>query len=147
MANLTPFRKNTNLEKAAIHFREFMNSFFNNDFFEQALNPSFFNFSATDIKETDNEYIIEAEMPGFDKDELEITLHDNKLIISADHKEIVEEKNRYLKRERSYGSIRRSYQLEAVDEEKIRAKYENGILKITLPKTSPDRNTTSIKID
>lgn len=90
----------------------------------------------TDIRETDKEYILEAELPGFKKEEIKINIKDNYLIISAEKKEEVEEKTEdFIRRERSYGSLRRSFYLENIKEGEIKAKFDNGILTVVLPKS------------
>lgn len=89
----------------------------------------------TDIRETDTAYILEAEIPGFAKEDVKIDLHDNLLTIKAEKSEEKEEKDEnYLRRERCYGSMSRSFTVDNVDGEKIKAVHENGILKITMPK-------------
>lgn len=90
----------------------------------------------TDIRETDKEYVLEAELPGFEKKEIKINIKDNYLIISAEKKEEIEEKTEdYIRKERSYGSLRRSFYLENIKEGEIKAKFDNGILTVVLPKS------------
>lgn len=107
-------------------------------FFEQssAALPDF----RTDIRELDGSYLLEAELPGFNKEDLNLELKDGVLTISATHKEESEEKDEqgnYLRRERRYGSYSRSFDVSGIDEQNISASYENGILKLTLPKAAP----------
>ena len=94
--------------------------------------PSF----KTDVKETETAYILEAELPGFEKDEISIQIKDDRLTISASHSEKneCEEKSDYVRRERSYSSYTRSFSLNGINRENISASYKNGILKLTLPK-------------
>jgi len=88
----------------------------------------------TDIRETDKEYILEAELPGFQKKEIKINIKDNYLIISAEKKEEVEEEvEDFIRRERSYGSIRRSFYLKNIKEGDIKTKFDNGILSSIFP--------------
>lgn len=94
----------------------------------------------TDIRELDGSYLLEAELPGFNKEDLNLELKDGVLTISATHKEESEEKDEqgnYLRRERRYGSYSRSFDVSGIDEQNISASYENGILKLTLPKAAP----------
>ncbi|MFO7636304.1 MAG: Hsp20/alpha crystallin family protein [Clostridia bacterium] len=89
----------------------------------------------TDIRETDNEYVLEAEIPGFAKEDINLELKNNYLIISAEKEESgKEETEAYIRRERKFGSVARSFYVEGVKEEDIKASYNNGILEIRLPK-------------
>ena len=87
----------------------------------------------TDILDEGDHFTLQAELPGFRKEDLQLELKDGVLTISARHEETNEEKN-YLCRERRYGSVSRSFNLEGIDEEGIRAKFENGVLELILPK-------------
>ena len=96
----------------------------------------------TDVKENENEFILEAELPGFNKEDIELSIEDGCLTISAERKDENEEKQEhYVKRERFYGSYKRSFDLSGIDVDKISASYENGILSLELPKiveTAPE---------
>lgn len=91
---------------------------------------------STNVIENDGHFKLELSAPGFDKKDFKIDVQDGVLSISAENKNETEEKREnYRKREFSYNSIRRSFALpENVKEEGIDAKYENGILKLVLPK-------------
>ena len=91
---------------------------------------------SVDVIEKDNEIIVNAELPGVDKKDLEISVTNNTVTIkgSTSHEE-KEEKGDYYRCEISRGSYSRTLSLPAeVDEEKTKAKFKNGILKLTLPK-------------
>jgi len=125
-------------------FNNFIESFFNTDFFPQIQNV---NQMKVDIKEQDNKYILEAELPGVNKDEITVELRDDMLTISVQRDERIEEtKENYIRRERRYGSQSRSFYLENVKAEEIKANFENGILSISLPKKEVKANKTR-KID
>jgi HSP20 family protein len=99
-------------------------------------NPKF------DISEDKNKLYFEAEIPGISKNEIKISMQDNILTISGEKKksEEVKEKN-YFRTERTYGTFKRSFTLPSdIDIEKTEAKFENGILLISIPKYSVDRN-------
>ncbi|NMB08970.1 MAG: Hsp20/alpha crystallin family protein [Tissierellia bacterium] len=102
-----------------------------------------------DVKEKDKEYLLEVEIPGVDKEDIYLEIKDDILNISVERKEeINEEKENYIRRERRYGSFRRSFYVDNVDQEKIKAKFKNGVLKIKLPKkesTSPKENRIPIE--
>ena len=89
-----------------------------------------------DVSETDADVTIEAELPGVDEKDIDVTLTDNLLTIKGEKKQEKEEKNKdYHLTERSYGSFSRSMTLPFdADPKKIKAKFDAGVLKITLPK-------------
>ncbi len=91
---------------------------------------------STNVIENNGQFKLELSAPGFEKKVFKIDVQDGVLSISAENKNESEEKSEnYRKREFSYNSIRRSFALpENVKEEGIDAKYENGILRLTLPK-------------
>ena len=90
----------------------------------------------TDIKNNGSEYILEAELPGFDKDEILIDINDNYLTIKAQRKTEKKEskENYFIRCERSFGALSRTFNISNVKSEEITAEYKNGILKLTLPK-------------
>ncbi len=88
-----------------------------------------------DIKEKNKEYLLEAEIPGANKEEIYLKIKDDILTIAVEKKEeINEEKENYIRQERRYGSFKRSFYVEDVDQEKIKAKFKNGVLQVKLPK-------------
>lgn len=103
---------------------------FSDDFFKTNSN-SF----KTDISETDKEYLIEAELPGFTKDNIEVNFRHGDLSISAKREEVSEENNdNYLCKERRTGYLTRTFVFENVDADNIKAEYQDGVLKVNLPK-------------
>ncbi len=103
---------------------------FNDDLFKTNLN-SF----KTDISETDKEYMIEADLPGFAKDDIEVEYRDGALSISAKRDEVTEEtKGNYLRKERRFGHLLRTFVFDNVDNENVKAEYKDGVLKVNLPK-------------
>lgn len=103
-----------------------------------------------DIRETDAEIIMEAELPGVNKEDIEITLDDNYLTLRAKQEaESEERRENYLRKERRSGTLVRSFLLPAeVKEEGVKAKFENGLLELRLPKQEPGKTTKrQIKID
>lgn len=94
----------------------------------------------TDIRDQGNQFLLEAELPGFDKEDIQLDLSDGILTIKAEHKEESGEKNdkgEYVRRERRFGSFSRTFDVSGIDEESITASYKNGILELTLPKQAP----------
>ncbi len=115
--------------------------------FDRKSNPNFLttnnNVSATnwtpavDIKELENEFIISADVPGIDPKDIEIQLEDGVLSIKGErHTNSVDEKDAYKRVERNHGQFSRRFSLpESADAEKIKAKSNNGVLELTIPKT------------
>ena len=105
--------------------------FFSNQWFEKASNVP-----AVNIKETDAEFDVELAAPGFKKGDLKVDIDNNVLTISAEKKEEKEEENkRFTRKEFSYSSFSRSFTLpQSVNADKIDAKYNDGILKLIIPK-------------
>ncbi|HEY0877068.1 MAG TPA: Hsp20/alpha crystallin family protein [Zeimonas sp.] len=90
-----------------------------------------------DVKEANGEYKVQAEMPGVKKDDIQVQIDGNRVSISAEVKRESEEKQgeRVLRSERYYGSIGRSFQLASeIDESAASARFEDGVLTLTLPK-------------
>ena len=100
------------------------------------------NLLRTDIKETKEGYELVIDVPGFKKDEVKVALKDGYLTVSAakglDEEEDDKKTGRYIRRERYAGACERSFYVgDAVSEEDIHAKYEDGILKLSVPKKAP----------
>ena len=115
---------------------EFEKAFFSNPF------GSFFNTPAlnqfrTDVTDEGDHYLLETDLPGFEKKDITLDIHDDMLTIRAERKSKVEEKDRkdkVIRMERSYGSYQRSFDISGVDADQIKAKYTDGVLRLTLPK-------------
>lgn len=145
MSELTPYhQREIGLNKPFNLFDSFLANFYNDAFM-----PSFYSGQMkVDIKENEKNYIIEAELPGIKKEDIGIALDNNLLTISVEQKvEVNEENEHYIRKERRYGTTRRSFAVDNIDEDKISAKYENGILSLVLPKKNPTaRKTNRINI-
>jgi HSP20 family protein len=92
-----------------------------------------------DVTENDKEYRVLAELPGVKKEEISITINGNEVSVSAEvkHEKVVKDDETVLRAERYYGSIQRAFSLgQEVDEATAEAKYNNGVLELTLPKKS-----------
>ena len=96
------------------------------------------NLMKTDVKETGNAYEIDIDLPGFKKDEIQIELKDGYLTVSAEKgldKDEEDKKGKYIRKERYAGAMQRSFYVgENLTQEDIKAKYENGILRLSVPK-------------
>ena len=103
----------------------------------------------TDIKDNGDAYLLEADLPGFDKDNIRIDIDNGYMTISAERHSDVEKKdkkNRVVYSERSFGSFSRSFDVTGIDEKDISAEYNDGVLKITMPK-KPETAPTSRRLE
>ncbi|MCR4640371.1 Hsp20/alpha crystallin family protein [Ruminococcus sp.] len=99
----------------------------------------------TDIRDDGDKYVLESELPGFEKEDIKLDLSGTQLTISAEHSTNNDEKDdkgNYIRRERTFGSYKRSFDIGDIDTESISAEYKNGILTIELPKKSPEAPAT-----
>ncbi len=147
---LVPFRRNRALSQRPQSVFD-IDSMFDN-FFSDSFMPTFFTGDTqlkVDIKENDKEYIVEADLPGINKEEINVELNNDRLTIAVERKEEVnEEKENYIRRERRSGSYCRSFVVENVKEEEIAAKFENGVLSLTLPKRkAEEKKVNKIEIE
>ena len=95
------------------------------------------NLMKTDVRETEDTYEVDVDLPGFKKDELSVELKDGYLTISAAKgldKDEQDKKGKYIRQERYAGACSRSFYVGDVKPEEVSAKYEDGILKLTMPK-------------
>ncbi len=118
------------------------------EFFNDVVNDRRGNFvPSIDISETENQFLITAELPGMNKDDITISLENGRLAISGERSFENEEKGKTFHRvETKYGSFERSFQLpDNVDEQSISATYENGLLNINIDK-SEDKVKKQIEI-
>ena len=131
MYGLTPF------EKSGF---DIFNAF--NDFEKNFFGGSMpVNTCRTDIRDEGEKYVMEAELPGFTKEDIKLDINGSYLVLTAEHKNEKDEKDdkgKYIRRERSYGSYTRSFDITGVDTENISAEYMDGILKIDLPKKASE---------
>lgn len=118
-----PFREMDSLARA----------FFNEPFFSEKAQIKPFR---TDIRKTDSGFVLEADLPGVDKKDISVNIEGDILTIKAERhseSEDTEKKDSFVRIERSYGSYERSFDVSGIDTENIEAKYENGVLMLTMP--------------
>ncbi|HWQ50309.1 MAG TPA: Hsp20/alpha crystallin family protein [Terriglobales bacterium] len=102
-----------------------------------------------DVRDTEDAYIIEAEMPGLEKDDIDINADDDTLTISARYDENTEQKDdegNYIQRERRAGAFRRSFTLENIQENEVTAEMASGILTVRCPKKTDDGGIDTRKV-
>ena len=148
MAGLIPFNRKRN-DLMNIGFDDFSNML--DDFFtgswpiQRSLAGDTFKI---DIQDNDTEYTIEAELPGVKKEDVEITLNDGRLNLSVKKEEVSENKSKkYIHRERKYAQMSRSILLADADDEGIKAKLEEGVLTIQVPKKQHEDTSKRIMIE
>ena len=91
----------------------------------------------TDIRDAGDSFVLEADLPGFNKDDIHVDLSGDALTITAERHSDFEQKDkkgRYVRCERSYGSYSRSFDTTGIDTANIKAAYTDGVLRLTLPK-------------
>lgn len=110
------------------------------DVFDDFFKPMFFDESKdlrTDIKETEDSYELDLELPGYAKNEIKISLEGGYLTVNASRQKKEENSKKYLRREISESTSRSFYVGNEVTREQIKAKYDNGMLFLTVPKAQP----------
>ncbi len=122
------------------HALQTRNNFDLFDVFDDFVRPIFFeeNYDLrTNIKETEHTYELDLELPGYKKEEIKVSLESGYLTVSAEKQQKEEEGKKYLRRE-IHESISRSYFVgQDLTQDQIKAKYDNGILSLVIPKESP----------
>lgn len=135
MRDMVPFRRRNGLSPMDL-FKDFFGRDLMDDFFGSSMLPvGMTGGFRADIRETDKEYVVEAELAGYDKDEIEIDLVDDRLTISAKKDENIEEENgQYIRRERRIGQASRCFMVSGIENDKVNAEYVDGLLRVILPK-------------
>lgn len=132
LMNYNPFRQLEELEK---------------NFFSSMGIPEF----RTDIQDKGDHYLLQADLPGFEKQDIHVDLEGQQLTISAQrHSEYEQrdEKERFVRCERSFGSYCRSFDISGIEANRIQASYENGVLTLHMPKkagSAPDSRRLEIQ--
>lgn len=132
MFDMVPFKKGRLFKRG----EDFFDNFFDEDFTMPVPFDKMGLGFKVDLKETDTSYVVEADLPGIAKEDVDIDYKNNYLTIKAKREEKVEEKKEnYVRKERKYGEFKRMFYVDNVDEEKIKASFTDGVLKVELPKT------------
>lgn len=100
-----------------------------------------------DIREEEDKYLLEAEIPGVERDKINVSYDNQYLTISVEEQEeINEERENYICRERRLGKASRSFHAKNIDPDGIEATYRDGVLQVTLPKNNEAERKTNIEI-
>lgn len=129
MFELVPFGKSNHnwLSPFNMHMRRF----------DDMVNNLFSNTMRTDIVDKGDHFLLTAELPGFDKSDVKLSLQNNYLTVLATHKEErqnQDDETKYACRERTYSNFRRSFDVSDIVTDNIKAEYKNGVLEVVLPK-------------
>lgn len=120
----------------------FIRSFF--DLTDMFGSPAF----RVDVKEIENGYLLEADLPGIPRDKINLSVEEDVLTISTDiNEEKKEQREGYLHCERRTGHMARQFNMEGIDTSAITATYENGVLAVTLPKRKVEEKPEARRID
>lgn len=121
--------------------------FYLDDIFDDLMVPERSNNIKCDIYEKDGKYNIEMDVPGFKKEDIKLDCEKGYLTIAAEkHDKVDEHDKKYIRKERSYAKIERSFYLGDCEEDKINAQYKDGTLFITVPKKNENQNKKYIEI-
>lgn len=102
------------------------------------------NQTNVDVKEDEKQYTVEADLPGIKKEDISLEYENNYLTISAKRNNVKEDKtSNYVKQERSYGEFKRIFYIDNVDENSVDASFQDGVLKISMPKK--DKTVNNLK--
>ncbi len=107
------------------------------DTFNSMFNEAISREMRTDIEENENQYLITMDIPGVNKENIDISVLDGTVTVSVKKVKTETENKNYVIRERSVRSASRSFYLDSIDENSIKAKYENGILTLVVSKAKP----------
>lgn len=115
---------------------DMLDDFFDDPFFVKKSGPKFNECMRTDIKEQDGNYVMDIDLPGANKEDINIELNDGYLTVSMEtNKETDDSKDGYIHKERYVGKCSRTYYAgKNIKEEDVKAQYKNGILTLTFPK-------------
>lgn len=143
MFKLTPFTSTPRRRDELSDFNNLIDDFFNAPF--RSLRHDTFKL---DVKEEDNQYIIEADLPGINRNEIKVSYDDQHLIIAIERDEEKDDKQEnYLHRERQVCSMRRVINLPDVDKNQVKAKLEDGVLRVSAQKATEEETSHLIDVE
>ena len=146
MFELRPFERRNNHVAAYDPWDQMERAFFGDGSWGRGLSEF-----KTDIQENGDSFLLEADLPGFKKEDIHVDVDDGRLTISAERHSNYEDKDKkgnFLRCERSYGSYARSFDISGIDAAQIKAAYNDGVLRVTLPKqTQVPASTRRLEIE
>ena len=129
-------------------FPKLFQSDLDSDFFDRFFKES--NYPQVDVKEADNQYEVVVDVPGFAKDDISVDFKDGYLTISGkkEHSsETTEEEGHYIRKERSFGSFKRSFYIGDVDDQAIKGNFKDGVLHLAVPKPAEKESGNGKRIE
>jgi HSP20 family protein len=144
---LTLFKRRRPFEGLTTWNDEFDN-FFDDNFTTENIRSTW--YPAVDIEHKEKEYVLKADIPGLKKEDIKVTIENGSLTLKGERKsEHEENKNNYHRIERTYGTFQRSFKIpEGLTEKQIKAKYDDGVLELTIPTPKVEEpKTIDIKIE
>lgn len=148
MAGLVPFnKKSTDITSPGFNgFQNMLDDFFAESWpFRRSLIADTFKI---DVQDNKTEYLVEAELPGVEKKDVSVSLNEGRLNIAVNKEENIEEKDKnYIHKERRVSSMSRNIFLADADAAGIKAKLDNGVLCITIPKKTKTDSSVAVNID
>lgn len=146
MASLIPFNRSNSVGDRS--FANMLDNFFGDNWMSSR--NLFGDTFKIDVKEDERAYTVDAEMPGVKKEDISLSLHDGQLTISMAHNEETKDEDKdkkYIHQERRYASMSRSVYLADAADNGVTAKLNDGVLKITVPKTEKGKAQKQIEIE
>lgn len=145
MFRLTPYNRNTVVRRNNDLFDSFFEDFWNDSFSTPTLSNGSFK---VDIRDDENAFILEAELPGVAKENISVDYKDNMLTIKVEKAESKdEEKSNYVYKERRQSALQRVFRMKGIKRDELKAKLENGILTVTAPKLDEVVNNYKVEVE
>ncbi len=129
-------------------FPKLFQSDLDSDFFDRFFKES--NYPQVDVKEADGKYEVVVDVPGFSKDDIQVDFKDGYLTISGKKEqssETSEDEGHYIRKERSFGSFKRSFYIGDVDDQAIKGNFKDGVLELTVPKPAEKESGNGKRIE
>jgi len=148
MKEIVPFGRRRGGIAPSDLFRNFFGRDLLEDVFETGLTDMFnTTIMRADIRETESEFLVEVELPGLKREDIDLNISDDRLTISAKYEDSAQEdRKNFICKERRVGQFTRSFLMQNIDNEKVSADYKDGILKVVLPKAKELKRGRKIEL-
>lgn len=149
MFSMTPYYTTRSMKSRVNPTERYINPF-SDDFFRSFFGEDAATSLKVDVEDKGDKYLMEADLPGVNRDDVHISVEDGVLTIAVERKEAKDEEDKqrnYIYHERRTSSMSRSFSLEGVNEENITAEYTDGVLHLTLPKKEARQEVGARRIE